>query len=183
MSNNNLQKYLIEVQSKVHSKAYNAPTQRKLFKQGYSFSEQSASEQLIIWDYIWNHSHDFWTAVQAYLFLESQIKNMQFLLNSWNIIKHWQKAVFNWGMCDGLSKIYTKILEIIPNEVLEQLRPWNKSENPWDKRQSVVSLLYFSRTKKTADGEFKDHRFSGIPFLGKYREKPAEYYAAPDRHP
>jgi len=29
-----------------------------------------------------------------------------------------------------------------------QLEQWNKSTNPWDRRQSLVSLLYFSRTKK-----------------------------------
>ncbi len=54
----------------------------------------------------------------------------------------------NWGECDALSKIYTKVLEIIPYEVLEQLKQWNKSKILWDKRQSIVSLLYFSRTKK-----------------------------------
>jgi len=86
------------------------------------------------------------------LFCESQIKNKDFLIYSWNIIKHWQKHVDNWGHCDGLSKIYTKILELIPEEVLEQLKLWNKSENQWDKRQSLVSLLYFSRTKKTILG-------------------------------
>ena len=37
---------------------------------------------------------------------------------------------------------------MIPDEVLEQLEQWNKSTNLWDRRQSVVSLLYFSRTKK-----------------------------------
>lgn len=83
------------------------------------------------------------------MFCESQIKNKDFLIYSWNIIKHWQKHVDNWGHCDGLSKIYTKILELIPEEVLEKLKLWNKSENQWDKRQSLVSLLYFSRTKKT----------------------------------
>ena len=45
-------------------------------------------------------------------------------------------------------KIYTKILEIMPEKVLKQLRQWNKSTNLWDRRQSLVSLLYFSRTKK-----------------------------------
>ena len=32
--------------------------------------------------------------------------------------------------------------------MLEQLEQWNRSTNLWDRRQSVVSLLYFSRTKK-----------------------------------
>jgi 3-methyladenine DNA glycosylase AlkD len=141
-------KCLTEVESKVGITPKNAPAQRKLPKQKYSFSELSSSEQLIIWDYIWNNSSDFWTSMQSFLYCESQIKDKEFLFDSWEIIKHWQKQVNNWGYCDALSKIYTKILELNPYKVLEQLKQWNKSTNLWDRRQSIVSLLYFSRTKK-----------------------------------
>ena len=75
------------------------------------------------------------------------MKDKDFLIDSWETIKKWQKNVDNWGKCDALSKIYTKVLEIIPGRVLEQLKQWNKSKKIWDKRQSLVSLLYFSRTK------------------------------------
>lgn len=149
MNEDKFKKYLLEVEEKVISNPKNASAQRKLFKQKYSFSNKDSFEQLNIWDYIWNNSSDFWTKSQSYFFCEYQIKNKDFLTYSWNIIKHWQKKVDNWGHCDGLSKIYTKILELIPEEVLMQLKLWNKSENQWDKRQSLVSLLYFSRTKKT----------------------------------
>jgi 3-methyladenine DNA glycosylase AlkD len=36
----------------------------------------------------------------------------------------------------------------MPGEVYDQLKIWNKESNLWTRRQSVVSLLYFSRTKK-----------------------------------
>ena len=62
--------------------------------------------------------------------------------------KHWQEQVDDWGLCDALAKIYTKILVVIPGEVYAQLQAWNGSENLWKRRQSVVSLLYYSRTKK-----------------------------------
>ncbi len=148
MSNADFKQFLQEVQYKVGITPKNAVEQRKLSKNKYSFSGQSLSEQLVIWDYIWNHSPDIWTRIQAYLFLELHMKNKNFLSDSWETIKHWQQKVADWGSCDALSKIYTKILEIIPDNVLVQLRQWNKSANPWDRRQSVVSLLYFSRTKK-----------------------------------
>jgi 3-methyladenine DNA glycosylase AlkD len=148
MTNDSLKKYLAEVEDKVNATTKNATEQRRLSKLKYSFSGQSSSEQLIIWDYIWNNSFDIWTCIQSFLYLESNMKNKQFLLDSWETIKYWQKSVVNWGMCDALSKIYTKILEIIPGEVLKQLEQWNKSTNLWDRRQSVVGLLYFSRTKK-----------------------------------
>jgi len=149
MNDGNFKKYLLEVEEKVNLNPKNARAQRKLFKQGYSFSNNDSFEQLNIWDYIWNNSSDFWIKIQAFLFCESQMKNKDFLINSWDTIKNWQTQVDNWGHCDGLSKIYTKILELSPGKVLKQLKIWNKSKNQWDKRQSLVSLLYFSRTKNT----------------------------------
>lgn len=148
MNEDYLKKCLTEVEIKVAKIPKTASAHRKLFKQGYSFSRLPASEQLKIWNYIWNHARDFWTSGHAFLYLESKMKDWEFLTDSWKTIKHWQKAVDNWGLCDALAKIYTKILEVIPSEVSPQLEKWNKSDNPWDRRQSVVSLLYFSRTKK-----------------------------------
>lgn len=148
MKSEDLNSYLFEVKERVDATPKNAPSQRKLIKQKYTFSEKPLPEQLIIWDYVWNNSNDFWVCIQAFLFLESEMKDREFLLDSWDVIKNWQEKVDNWGTCDALSKIYTKILEIIPGKVLKQLRQWNKSTNLWDRRQSLVSLLYFSRTKK-----------------------------------
>ena len=148
MTNQELKKYLEEVKNRVDTAPKNAASQRKLAKLKYSFSEQPPLEQLIVWDYIWNNSMDFWICMQSFLYLESKIKDKEFLIDSWEIIKHWQEKVDNWGKCDALSKIYTKILELIPEKVLGQLKLWNKSRNLWDRRQSIVSLLYFSKTKK-----------------------------------
>lgn len=147
MSNKDFNKFLREVKCKVDNTPKNAPSQRRLVKQ-FSFSARPSSEQLIIWNYIWNHSDDLWTSAQAFLFLELKMRDKEFLADSWDVIKQWQTKVENWGMCDALSKIFTKVLEIIPENVLNQLKQWNTSANPWDRRQSVVSLLYFSRTKK-----------------------------------
>lgn len=147
MKNDFLNNCLIEVKNKVDTTNKNASSQRMLFKQKFSFSKYSKSEQLIIWDYIWNKSSDFWICIQSFFFLENNMTDKDFLSDSWETIKNWQKNVDNWGKCDALSKIYTKVLEIIPDKVLEQLKQWNKSKNLWDKRQSLVSLLYFSRTK------------------------------------
>jgi 3-methyladenine DNA glycosylase AlkD len=37
---------------------------------------------------------------------------------------------------------------VMPEEVYAQLLQWNSDPNLWKRRQSVVSLLYYSRTKK-----------------------------------
>ena len=49
---------------------------------------------------------------------------------------------------DSLSKIYTKILGQKPDEIYPTLVEWNASTDLWKRRQSVVSLLYYARTKK-----------------------------------
>ena len=139
---------LTEVEEKVKKTDKTAPAHRKLFRKGYTFSGLPALEQLKIWEYIWKNASDFWARGHAFLFPESKMKDKEFLLDSWETIKCWQNTVDNWGLCDGLSKIYTKTLEVIPDKVLPQLEKWNRSRNPWDRRQSIVSLLYFSRTKK-----------------------------------
>lgn len=143
-----LEKCLTEVEKKVKEISGTVPSHRKLFKKGYSFSGLPQIEQLIIWEYVWKNSSTPWVAGHAFFYLESKMKDKDFLRKSWKTIKHWQKEVDNWGSCDGMAKIYTKILEVIPEEVLPQLEKWNKSTSLWDRRQSVVSLLYFSRTKK-----------------------------------
>ena len=148
MENDILKKYLSELTDKVESVEKTAVPQRNLSKQPYSFSGKPLPEQLEIWSYIWKNAPGFWVQIQAYLLFEAHLKNKTFLIGSWKTIKLWQKYVDSWGTCDGLSKIYTKVLEIIPDKVLNQLKLWNQSNNIWDKRQSVVSLLYFSRTKK-----------------------------------
>jgi 3-methyladenine DNA glycosylase AlkD len=148
MNEEYLKKCLTEVEKKVKKTDKTAPAHRKLFKQGYSFSKLPPIEQLKVWEYIWKNSTSFWVGGHAFLFLESKMKDKEFLLNSWKTVKYWQNTVDNWGLCDGLSKIYTKTLELIPDKVLPQLEKWNKSKNPWDRRQSIVSLLYFGRTKK-----------------------------------
>ena len=148
MKNDFLNNCFDEVKNKVEATDKNASSQRKLFKQKFSFSEIPNTEQLIIWDYIWNNSNDFWVCMQSFLFLEKNMKDKEFLAEVWGTIKKWQINVDNWGKCDALAKIYTKVLEVIPDEVLVQLKQWNKSANFWDRRQSLVTLLYFSRTKK-----------------------------------
>jgi 3-methyladenine DNA glycosylase AlkD len=148
MKNDFLNNCLSEVKRKVEATNKNASSQRKLSKQKFSFSGSPQTKQLIIWDYIWNNSDDFWICIQSFLFLEKNMKDKEFLAEAWETIKKWQINVDSWGKCDALSKIYTKVLEILPDIVLDQLKQWNKSTNLWDKRQSLVSLLYFSRTKK-----------------------------------
>lgn len=126
----------------------NVPLHRRESKRVYSFSHRSFADQLLIWDLLWRTERGFWTSVHAFFFLERHMKKEAQLLEMWPVIVRWQDLVDDWGLCDSLSKIYTRILEVIPDEVYPQLQQWNTDNNLWKRRQSIVSLLYYSRTKK-----------------------------------
>jgi 3-methyladenine DNA glycosylase AlkD len=126
----------------------NIPQHRRESRREYSFSGLPFAEQLAIWDQLWGHENNFRVRLHAFFFLERHIKNKAALPEMWPVIVRWQEQVDDWGLCDALAKIYTKIMAVAPDDVYAQLEKWNTHPNPWMRRQSVVSLLYYSRTKK-----------------------------------
>lgn len=89
-----------------------------------------------------------------------EVKNAALLLAEYNFKKAdkkqlyktmipWVDHVDNWGHSDTLSKLYTRFLEMDEHQgsFVELLKKWNKDKNPWKRRQSMVALLYYSRTK------------------------------------
>ena len=139
---------LQEALSHIQSLSGSVPMHRRESRQIYSFSSLPFNEQLAIWDELWRNENNFWIRLHAFFFLERHLKKDSELLEMWPVIVGWQEQVDDWGLCDALAKIYTKILVVAPNEVYAQLKEWNHDENLWKRRQSVVSLLYYSRTKK-----------------------------------
>ncbi len=141
--------HLQEVSKHLAAIPANVPAHRKAARHGYSFADGTFSEQLLVWDHIWNNSNNFWVRVHATFFLERHLKKAEHLAAMWPVIVKWQDTVDDWGLCDALAKVYTKILVVSPEKVYGMLKRWNKDGSLWKRRQSVVSLLYYSRTKKT----------------------------------
>lgn len=148
MKKTNYQIQVQEVRAHIGAVRGNVPTHRLESKHAYSFSGLPFIIQLAIWDELWHTEDNFWIRLHAFFFLEQHIKKETELREMWPIIMHWQDQVDDWGLCDALAKIYTKILVIAPKEVYEHLKKWNTEKDLWKRRQSVVSLLYYSRTKK-----------------------------------
>ncbi|TWI95086.1 DNA alkylation repair enzyme [Mucilaginibacter frigoritolerans] len=140
--------HLTEIITHLRSLSGNVPMHRKESKKQYTFSGLDFSEQLVIWDRLWHTENNFWLRLHAYFFLERHLKKETELREMWPVIVEWQNQIDDWGLCDALAKVYTKILEVIPEEVYAQLQQWNTDTNLWKRRQSLVSLLYYSRTKK-----------------------------------
>jgi len=123
------------------------PYQRNLYKKGYSFSALSPEEQIKIWDSIWKQSNQHEVLTQAIFFWEKNINTIT-PKKAWHSIKTWTPKIDNWAHSDGLSGLYSTLLEIIPDTVLPQLKKWNTSKNPWERRQSVVSLMHYHSKRK-----------------------------------
>ena len=137
-----------EVLDHLHNIRGDVPFHRRESKRIYSFSNWPFTEQLAVWDELWHTQNDFWIRVHCFFFLERHIKKTDNLTEMWPVIVNWQFRVDDWGLCDSLAKIYTKILEVNEAAVYDQLKIWNTDPDLWKRRQSVVSLLYYSRTKK-----------------------------------
>jgi 3-methyladenine DNA glycosylase AlkD len=148
MDNKIYKEFLREARQHINTIKVNVPAHRSSAKHIYSFSGKSFSQQLGIWDYIWHHADEFWVKVHAIFFLERHMKKTDSLKQMWPVVRKWQDKIDDWPLCDALAKIYTKILVVEPAKVYPTLKQWNKDDDLWKRRQSVVSLLYFSRTKK-----------------------------------
>lgn len=134
--------------SELHFLGYTVPEQRSFALKGYSFSKLSLKKQIQIWDYIWKNSGTSEAMSQALLFCEKFSRSEE-LIELWPTLKHWSSRIENWAHSDSLSSFYSQILELAPNKILPTLKRWNKDKHPWKRRLSIVSLLYYSRERKT----------------------------------
>ena len=123
------------------------PTQRALFKKGFSFSGLPLAKQLEIWDRLWKTSSQYDIMTFALMFVNKHLKAFE-PVEIWNITREWVSKVDNWAHSDQLSTIYADLLEIEADLIYAQYGIWNKSVNPWERRQSLVGLLNYSKLRK-----------------------------------
>ena len=122
------------------------PQVRDVLKAGFSFSALSDDEQLLVWEKIWTTSKIFEVKSLPLLWL-SQKKRSSHIAKNWRSFSKWVEHIDNWGHSDGLSQVYAEALEQNP-QLLKTFIRWNFSKNPWERRQSIVGLLYYARLRK-----------------------------------
>lgn len=122
------------------------PSIRELLKTGFSFSTLNAKEQCDVWEIVWQTSDHHEALTLAILFWQKHVKKIE-VAESWNYLKNWTGKIDNWAHSDGLSALYSHLLEAEPKLIFPQLKKWNTSNNPWERRQSVVGLIYYDRTR------------------------------------
>lgn len=128
-------------------KHYNirVPQLRAIAKKGFSFSEQSINEQWKIWDYIWQNSVVFDLSLIAIHFVNNRpVEEIYFHRI---MLFKWIKRIDNWALSDEYSKMLAKLYEYKSGQLKSTFEKWNKSKKPWERRASMVGLLYYSRLR------------------------------------
>jgi 3-methyladenine DNA glycosylase AlkD len=123
------------------------PLQREVAKNGFTFSDRRIDEQIELWEDVFHKAEYHEIKSQALLFVERNFKKLDKEL-LWKSMKGWIASTDNWAHSDGLSSYYSKILEAREDLVFPVLKKWNASKNLWERRQSLVSLMYYQRTKQ-----------------------------------
>ncbi|MGZ3794170.1 MAG: DNA alkylation repair protein [Bdellovibrio sp.] len=133
--------------SKLRFVGLRVPQLQQAMHNGFSFSEAETDKQAKIWDYIWWNS-DCYEVMSLALAWYYDNKQRKILSQHWSKLKKWSEKIDNWAHSDSLSGIYARILEENPEKVYPTLVEWNSSTNPWLRRLSIVSLLYYSSQRK-----------------------------------
>ena len=141
------QAYIGGGQSKLRYLGLKTPQIRATLKSGFSFYTKSPGEIAKIWDEVWRKSDCFEVLLLALIWFDDS-KQSHILCSQWSKLKSWSQRIDNWVHADLLSGIYAKILEQNPNQTYKILQDWSRSSNPWLRRLSNVSLIYYSRARK-----------------------------------
>jgi len=118
---------------------------RSAVKAGYSFYHESASEIMVVWDYVWRSSRCYEVMTQALYYYQNQVDLAKSELET---VTGWIERCDRWGLSDDLSKIYPRAVENSPEVMTPIRKVWNGSDNPWKRRQSVVGLIEYARKRK-----------------------------------
>lgn len=123
------------------------PQQRAEFKKGYGFSKEPLEAQLLVWDYVWKNAKTHEAKIQAALYLGSlkPIEDVDFV---WSVTKEWPESMNCWDQSDEVSKAFSYMFEEKPGLLYPQFKAWNGHENPWKRRQSIVSLFCYAALHK-----------------------------------
>ena len=123
------------------------PSVRKVAKQTWNelSIDHTHSEIRKIATELWNKTnvHEVMTVCLLY-FSERKAQNA---LADWRTLKTWSKRIDNWAHSDALSDIYADLLDR-HRELYETFQKWNDHKEPWKRRLSLTSLLYYSSMRK-----------------------------------
>ena len=119
------------------------PNLRRRVRQGFSFYHLPEEEVLEVWGALWQTS-PYGEVLFAALEFYTPVVRKRVSPGLWPVVRLWSDRVDNWCHSDGLSVLYSRILENNFTEVHPQIVAWNQTESEWLRRISLVSLIHYS---------------------------------------
>jgi 3-methyladenine DNA glycosylase AlkD len=119
------------------------PALRRRVKQGFSFYALPEEQILEVWDALWRTS-PYGDVLFAALEYYAPIVRKHVSPNLWPVLRGWSARVDNWCHSDGLSTVYSRLLESNVAGVYPQMVTWNQTESEWLRRLSLVSLIHYT---------------------------------------
>lgn len=120
-----------------------------LQKMQFTFQKDlSLSEVHKLWTYVWNNTNVYEVACLPLMYFADSMKTGERLAPLRRDVVQCVERIDNWAHSDTLSSIYARILEEDRKGMLPVLEKWGNSSNPWKRRQSIVSLLYYASARK-----------------------------------
>lgn len=159
---NDLEKKRRYIGTHYRYKGLKSEEEKRIFKKNFYFKKPYNFK--IIFDHYafhWLKSKDFHQMNEA-LWAASKIirtcSTRKDHLYSLRIFSKWIFFIDNWAHSDNLSSVLALLLDkalqskddLLIDQHLRLRKLWNKSRHPWVRRQSIVSLLNYSRLRRKA---------------------------------
>ncbi len=139
-----LKKY---IGTQLHVHGLTSPQQVAIHQKGLQFYTNHALETFVLFSQVYHTSSSFEAKNLVLIYLDKHYNSIP-KSEQLKLLPHFVKEVDNWATSDYLSKFLNKLAldKETQQEMLSILKRWNTSDNPWERRQSLVSLFYYSRT-------------------------------------
>lgn len=133
-------------QSKLRYWGTSLPFQRQLARQNFSFSHLDDEKIWEQWLKVWKASdiHDVKSIAQHWMFAR---KRRELRLKRFKDLLAMAGDIDNWAHSDSLSSVLAEVLEAKPG-LFKTYQKWNRSKNPWLRRQSLVGIYCYARSRK-----------------------------------
>ncbi|GHD81410.1 DNA alkylation repair enzyme [Salinibacterium amurskyense] len=124
------------------------PDRRRRVAAGFSFTGQDSASVLAAWDEIWNLAENGDVMFTALDFYRRRISSRSWTPHDsaefWGTAVGWIERIDNWAHADDLARLYSFALADQPELVFPTLEEWSRSDNEWQRRIAMVSLIHYS---------------------------------------
>lgn len=141
----NLQNY---IGTQYHFYALKNPTVQGVFKTGFSFSKEPMQAQMDLYTQLWNKSHCYEIMYLSLMYLAVYAKKNKGM-TAHTHAKSFLVKIDNWAHSDFLSSIIGRNMMYDEEAIYKDLALLNNSPNQWERRASLVPLIYHIKNKKS----------------------------------